>query len=406
MSDLEQRLLFAALASRPAYEQLAVLLDDEVLSEAADFLLKLVGVYYGRDRQAQHVDRVLFVRGIDNVCGNPKTAESMRDALGSVPVSGSVENVVNLYREAHARALRFRLVDAMLAGNGEENDLLRQYQEARASRGADEHQKTQLGIADLFDSQRHAKIRVYPGELNTRLRGGMRPGMCGLIFGRPGAGKTLLTVNNVAGNAKDGHRVLYIGNEESQQMLTYRFLSRMSLVTLAELDDPDESVSKRNVARAIEKATPYGWENVHIVHGVTDLADAQQWIERIEPRILILDQVRHMSGGGDGLTQNLELVTRWLREVSHKYSMVGWGVSQAGGTAEGKSILDLNDFDSSKTGAQGACDLMLGIGVTDAERTNRTRWVSICRNKVSGVVEPFHVRVDEQTTRVLEDKLP
>jgi hypothetical protein len=40
----------------------------------------------------------------------------------------------------------------------------------------------------------------------------------------------------------------------------------------------------------------------------------------------------------------------------------GVGVTQAGMSAEGKPVLDLADIDGAKTGLQGACDAIIGLG--------------------------------------------
>lgn len=398
MFELEQHILGALLASRKAYEKVALRLDLTDFSEVGRFIAKRVGEYYSRDKDAAHVDRALLCAMLAQSVASAKQAEEYRNTVMALPSKSSANNVVQLYRDLHARSLFLQAMQAFSNGKPEARELVRSYLEASEAQDDDsEAEGTQVGFDDFFDDERAAKLRVLPASLNETLRGGIRPGNAIIIFGRPGAGKTLVTVNLVAGLAHDGHKVLYIGNEESKQSIGYRFLSRFSNIPLAKLDSADEAESRDSVKRALELANKRGYQNVHIVHNVTTLAGVRSWVERVKPRVLVLDQVRHINAA-EALHQSLEIVTRELRKMAHEHNLIGIGVTQAGEGAEGKPVLTLTHIDSAKTGLQGACDLMLGVGPTDDPTK---RWLSICRNKISGVIRFFPITCDEQTTRVI-----
>ena len=60
------------------------------------------------------------------------------------------------------------------------------------------------------------------------------------------------------------------------------------------------------------------------------------------------------------------------------------GVCQAGGTAEGKRYLDMNDIDSSHTAKQGEADWIIGIGKDNSGGYEKMRYLSILKNKLPG----------------------
>jgi replicative DNA helicase len=398
MFDLEQHIIGALLVSRKAYEKVALRLDLTDFSEVGRFIVKRIGDYYDRDKDASTVDRPLLCAMLAASVASAKQAEDYRNTVMALPTKASASNVAQLYRDLHARSLFLQAMQAFSNGKPEARELARAYLEASEEQGDDaEVEGTQVGFADIFDSAHAAKLRVLPESLNETLRGGIRPGNCIIVFGRPGAGKTLVTINMVSGLAHDGHKVLYIGNEESKQSIAFRFLSRFSNIPLSKLDSANEAESREAVTRALELANKRGYKNVHIVHNVTTLAGVRSCVARIKPRVLVLDQVRHINAA-EALHQSLEIVTRELRKMAHEHGLIGIGVTQAGEGAEGKPVLTLTHIDGAKTGLQGACDLMIGVGPTD-DATKR--WLSICRNKISGVIRFFPVTCDEQTTRII-----
>jgi hypothetical protein len=73
---------------------------------------------------------------------------------------------------------------------------------------------------------------------------------------------------------------------------------------------------------------------------------------------------------------------QWARELAKTYAPV-IAVSQAGGTAENKLWLTMDDVDSSKTAKQGEADWILGIG-KEQDNTSHMRFLNISKNKLLG----------------------
>lgn len=406
MFEVEHHLLAAVLADRQSYAKLQGLLDKSALSEAGQIILKHATDYYDRDDAAGAVDRDVLAATLGTVFPSPKQSQQLIEELRRIPEKVSGKNVVHLAVQLHKHALELKLADALLAHSPEMSTLLQEYQSIGERASELDDTKTQIGLDEIF-SEQYAKIPFFPKRLCQTVRGGLRPGKSILIFARPGAGKTLLSTNICGSLAAQGHTVLHVINEESARDVALRYLSLLASgknndgPTLNDMDQSDEAATHAAVVKAMKRAKPAGYNNVHILYGLDTLGQVRHWIDRIKPKVLVLDQVRNISAGGEGLTQNLEIITRALRKYSNEYGLIGIGVSQAGESAEGKSLLRLTDLDSSKTGAQGACDLMLGMGVTPELRAEGKRWISVCRNKISGVIEDFPIYVDEQHTKIL-----
>jgi len=333
-------------------------------------------------------------------------AASLLSYLDGIPTAVSVANVRQLARHLSAYKVGLDLADALTRAERQQaRSLAEKYLElsADAQQDALSDWKPRLTAEDYFgDNSTKPKIRVYPNRLNEVLHGGIRAGHACLIFGRPGSGKTLLTVNMVAGMAAAGHKILYVGNEEPLGTLQHRFLSRLGSERLWDLDSPDRAVARAAYERAEAKALRRGFGNVHLLHGAYGMRDLAPYIAKVKPDVLVIDQIRHMDSGkkgDDNLTYRLEAVCRQMRAMAHEHQLVAIGITQAGDRASGKGVLSMEDVDSAKTGVQGAVDLIIGVGVTDEMKRQNKRMLSLARNKLTGREEFFPIWIDEQHTR-------
>jgi len=399
----EEHLLAAILNSREAWsdlngEPLSLSSFGAVVQHAADD-------YYAADTLAPCVDRTILRARLESHFPAPKMAASLLSYLDGIPTAVSVANVRQLARHLSAYKVGLDLADALTRAERQQaRSLAEKYLELSADQqDALSDWKPRLTAEDYFgDNSTKPKIRVYPNRLNEVLHGGIRAGHACLIFGRPGSGKTLLTVNMVAGMAAAGHKILYVGNEEPLGTLQHRFLSRLGSERLWDLDSPDRAVARAAYERAEAKALRRGFGNVHLLHGAYGMRDLAPYIAKVKPDVLVIDQIRHMDSGkkgDDNLTYRLEAVCRQMRAMAHEHQLVAIGITQAGDRASGKGVLSMEDVDSAKTGVQGAVDLIIGVGVTDEMKRQNKRMLSLARNKLTGREEFFPIWIDEQHTR-------
>jgi KaiC/GvpD/RAD55 family RecA-like ATPase len=395
----ERKVISALLDSREAYDALSGRMARSDFSEFGQLVIKEVEAYYTADASTQAVDRGLVAEQIGRQFPTPEQSRAAVDFLESVPACSSPSNAARLYKSLRRYNIGLSLADNFVQGDhgGKTATLLKKYDDLATEDLTD--WKPLLTVEDVFNDERKDKIKLYPKRLNDTLDGGPRAGETVLIFGRPGSGKTAVAINAVAGAMGKGHTVLYAGNEESQETLQRRFLSRMGRVKLAELNANGKR-GERAWRLATSRACKKGLDNLNIVHGNLSLPDLENYVKTVRPDILVVDQLQHIDGGNENRTRTMENTMRTLRDWAHTYNMVVLTVCQAGASAEYQKVLRLTDIDFANTGVQGACEVMIGVGFDlEMQRTGK-RLLTFCRNKVSGKEDVIPVWLDKQYTAI------
>lgn len=394
LSSAQSMLLAAAINSREFCEQI----EDVSLTDEGAGILRAVRTLYDGDANAVALERASVETIIRAQCHDDKVADVRCEYLQALPEQCD-STAKTLLHAIRLKARRLALIDALLR-DIPPIDLSEQLEEY-ALMSADGEREEAVSLESLLINTAD-KIQVNPAELNDALNGGMRPGQTLLIAGRPGAAKTLLCVEIVAGFAKRGKKCLYIGNEEGGEILLLRFISRMGGVDLKDLDSPDRARAEHCIRSGHALALKHGLGNICIVSGVTNFGTVAKLVKEGDYDVVVLDQLRHMNtGDGDGMTQQMESSMRALRNLCTKRSLIGIAVAQAGQSAEQKLVLGMGDLDGSKTGTQGAVDVIVMIGVTVEWQQLNKRMINICRNKVSGIITNFAIYVNEQRTKVM-----
>jgi hypothetical protein len=405
--DNHTYLLAACLASRSAHFVIEAALAPKA-SETVRQLLKAIGAYYKRDPAVQWVDPQTLCAIVQAEAVRKDAAEAVTDIIRSLPprerMETSPENVAHAVQAAHVREIRMRLAAALENGGAVDGYL----EELRLAEAPFLHQnKTQITLEDLR-REVGDRTRIHPSPVNATFAGGFAPGHAGAIFGRPGSGKTMVAVNFGASYLRQEKTVLHIGNEESGEALMMRYLSCLMYSNeqhraygrLDQLTHQRQAVRDNALQASMEYASRWA-TRLHIVHGVYGFPALRGLVEDIHPDFVIVDQLRHIGRSGDNALHDvLEAGMMQLRAHAHEARYAAAAITQAGATAEGKAVLDLGDVDGAKTGFQGATDWILGLGVTAELRAKSQRVVSICRNKISGQIRAFPVRVDEQHTLI------
>lgn len=393
-SSAQSLLLAAALNSREFCEQI----DSVKLTDDGAGLLRAIRTLY-EGSSVPSLSRDVVATVVRAQCHDDKVADNRVEYLHDLPQDTDA-TAKTLLHAIRLKEQRLALIDALLRDTPPE-DLPEQLANYAMMMGGDPDAEIEIGLESLIANTAD-KIKISPAILNDILNGGVRPGQTVFIYGRPGSAKTLHCVEMVAGFAKRGKKCYYIGNEEGGNIILLRFISRMSSKRLEELDHADSAIAAQHIREGHAMARKHGLDNVKIIEGVTHFGDVLKLVHDDKPDVIVLDQLRHMSTGeGEGMTQNMESSMRALRMLCNKHGIIGIGVGQAGASAQDKLVLGLNDLDNSKTGLQGACDLIIGVGVNAEWEQQHKRMLSICRNKISGKIWHGAVFIDEQRTKVL-----
>lgn len=257
-----------------------------------------------------------------------------------------------------------------------------------------EELNTEVEIEEVSPFVVDAKEHVY-GEkkdgtylywrLNSlnKMLGPLSKGDFGFIFARPETGKTTMLASEVTYMAEQLHSagitspIIWFNNEEEGRKVLRRCHQAALGITKEEFEhNLDESLDM------------YGHQTGNLIKIVDDAGLSKRKVEAIckeyNPALIIFDQIDKIQGfEADRYDLMMKAIYQFARELAKKYGPV-IGICQAGGTAEGKKRLNMNDVDSSHTAKQGEADFMFGIGKSNNDGEEYSRYISVCKNKLDG----------------------
>lgn len=397
----ENKIIAAFIKNRSAWEQAKESVP--TLSPIGDLILKLIGEYYGNDREANRCDVDILASRVEREVQSNKLAQAVVQALRALPEDVSAINVAGELAALRRDAIGKRLASLLAAGRSgsEVSELIEEYQKAGSgepdSSEAAAETIVSCPVKELVEKSfsKEGLIQLWPDSLNRHIDGGLRRGHHVLVFAPTEMGKTLFVINAVAGFLKQGLTTLYIGNEDPASDLLMRIINRLTGMNKYEVqDDPDEAqrrLDKRNYDKFI--MAPLAPGNFHQIRKLVD---------EYSPSVVVLDQLRNLDVDSENRTQALERAATESRNLAKSKSVLVVSVTQAADSASGKTVLSRGDVDGSNVGIPGQIDLMIGLGATeDMERLNQ-RVLSFPKNKVSGNHNPIPITIDPLLSKVLE----
>jgi replicative DNA helicase len=223
-------------------------------------------------------------------------------------------------------------------------------------------------------------LRWRLASLN-RMLGSIRKGDFGFVFARPETGKTTFLASEVSYFAEQSTGpVLWINNEEQGNKVMSRLYQASLGVTVDELmRDRNESKRRyfhntRGNIKLFDDASIYKRQ-------IEDLCS------KYSPSLVVIDQIDKIKGfTGDREDLKLGAIYQWARELAKTYCPV-IGVCQADGTAEGVKWLNMGHVTSAKTTKQAEADFIIGIGRSNEQGKEFTRYINISKNKLHGDVD-------------------
>jgi len=395
--NYESQTLAAAYQDRKAWEQLSNYAEHGDFSERGKIVWEAISAYYQRDENADHCSRQELDGQISLKVKRSEHRQLFSDIIRSIDSDdvsppNAVAYLLGLKRENTALAL----ASALAAGAKPEKTqpLLERYANLSQEESLD---KTDLDVLQdvplesVFSTRYDAEnlIQVYPPALSERIGGGLLKGHHAILYARPDCGKTLFALNAAYGFLIQGFKVLYCSNEEPAADIQARLIRRCT------------NLPKEEVAKDFDQATAIaheaGYKNFLLkTMEPGSPALISSLVEKHKPDVVIVDQLRNLEVVEDNRTQQLEKIAQSLRTIAQKHQVLMLSVTQAGASAEGKGILSMSDVDSSNTGIQGACDVMIGVGMTQEDDEIGRRVVSLAKNKF-GRHDSFPVFVNYET---------
>ena len=294
----------------------------------------------------------------------------------------NVNNTVGYLNEHKKRCVAGELAKVALDvedGSAELSDLLDKVKEFEADDITEDAANTvNMDLSELYDTAIATPgLRWRLDWLNKSL-GSLRKGDFGFIFARPETGKTTFLASEMTHmvTQTDGD-ILWFNNEEQGKKVAIRCYQALFGV--------DSETLFSNVDRYKEEYHDLIGSRIKIY----DYEDSSSYkriesiIKEVNPSLIIFDQIDKIKGfKNERYDLELKKIYQWAREIAKSYAPV-IAVSQAGGTAEGKVWLTMDDVDSSKTSKQGEADWILGIG-KEQDNTSNMRFLNISKNKLIG----------------------
>lgn len=391
---LEDNVVSAILADRAAYDALAGALDPSEFSEWGRLVVRVVGAYYAVDSAAVCVDHDLLRSALGRTIPNPKHLDSCLRYVAELPPHTSAPNVAREYRLLRRHNVGLRLAALLATGDhkGAES-LLDLYTDLGRDEGA---RGDKLDVAELEQAvDLKGAIKLVPARLQEETKGRLMRGHHVIVFARPEAGKSSFAINMACGFLKQGLKVMHAENEDPLRDVQLRYLARLAGCTI-------DSLYEHGAIPAAVAHAGAAYGSLAVVELSSGrLSELEGLLRRGAPDVLVVNQLRNLKAGQSGANRALELdeIARSLRDLGKRYNCVIVSITQAGDSAEGKQVLGMGDIDWSNTGIQAAADLLIGIGQTDELERQGKRWITLCKNKLSGKHASFPVKVDFETGR-------
>lgn len=393
MSELA--LLGALVNDRAAYDKLERVLSKDDFTDRAWVIVEHVADYYKCDPGARRVDREIIKGFIQRAM--PKHADSLCEVVDRIPDTSGL-NAARAWIDFRKESLNQRLGQALVGGQ-EPQELIEEWMKFREVEDVAEEEEVIIGMS-LGDVMKYYTrenlIRLHPPALNDKLEGGVPPGTNIIVFALPETGKSAFAISNACGMAHDGRKVLYYQNEDPHPAMLTRIFSRFTGMTRQQLQDPEMH------ARAQELAVERGYNNIIFAPAAPgSFGHLSQLIERHEPDVVIIDQLHNLTTRRNlSKVEKLEALATASRETGKKYGTVMLSITQAGDSASNKSVLDMNDVYYSNVAVQQAADLMVGIGMSREDEAAGRRFLSLCKNKITGSHDPVMVNIQPHVSRI------
>jgi archaellum biogenesis ATPase FlaH len=396
----ERTIIAACIKDRGCYDAIHGDVKADDLTAQARIIYQSVEEYYALDGDAKCVDADILLRAVERKVSNPKHRAAFGTMVGQlVDLEVSTPNVVADLLKMKQDTLSNTLGAALC---GSDDALIKKLMEeymcvsTRAVlEGEDDAGVTGEELLTMAESAGALEdlIKLLPRVLNDALGGGVLRGHHVILFARPEMGKTMFLVNAIAGFLRQSLKVKYCGNEDPLRDIASRVVGRLSDMTEEERGKDPELTRLRAIQHGIENLTCH-----HMEPGTAAQLDRLCAID--PPDVLIVDQLRNLHSKEDGFTQQLEHIARDVRTVGQKHQCLVVSVTQAGGSAEGQAILDMNDVDSSKTGIPAQADVMIGMGGTEQDVAMNRRVLSLCKNKRNGNHAVLPIVVQPQLSKL------
>lgn len=231
----------------------------------------------------------------------------------------------------------------------------------------------------------------------------LRGGDFVVVAGRPDKGKTSFLTDQLTFMAPQvdiiypGERrsILWFNNEgPGRRIVTRAFQSalnatREDLLSLVQQPADGGFEHYRNQARQQYAAALGGRPGVLRIFDIHDWwnHEVEDVIKRYRPALIVFDMVDNIRfggatmNGGERTDQLLESMYQWARIRGVKYDCAVIATSQISADGDGATYPTLGQLKDSKTGKQGAADVIITLGASNDASLEASRFIGMTKNK-------------------------
>lgn len=222
-----------------------------------------------------------------------------------------------------------------------------------------------------------------------------------VIAMRPDKGKTTLTASELTFMAPqvdqiypgENRSILWFNNEGPGKRIVTRSFQAALNATIEDLvkwsnqpsDDPRWKTKVRELYAAALGGRP-GVLRIFDIHGLWN-HEVEDLIRQYKPALIVFDMVDNIKFGGDVANngqrtdQLLESMYQWAREIGVRYDCGIIATSQVSGDGDGQQWPGLSMLKDSKTGKQGAADVIIVGGSVNDPMYAKSRYMACTKNK-------------------------
>lgn len=267
--------------------------------------------------------------------------------------------------------------------------------------------------ADENDEGLHFRLPC----LNRTVRP-LRSGDFVVVAARPDKGKTSFAASELTFMAgqlpllfpEERRDILWFNNEGPGDRIVQRNFQAALGITLEEmialnnLPAPEGSEKYRTKLRAEYAAALGGRPGALRVFDIHDMwnHEVEAIIQLYKPGLILFDMIDNIKFGGAAANngqrtdQILEEMYKWARLMAVKYQSPVMAMSQLSADADGITFPTLPQLKDSKTGKQGAADLIITLGAVNEPALENSRYIGTTKNKLRRTGMPGSPRQEVQ----------
>lgn len=260
-------------------------------------------------------------------------------------------------------------------------------------------------IEDLLKAEENDVGLHWPLACLNRHIKPLQSGDSIVVAMRPDAGKTTFCTHVVTHMAPqvdvlfpgENRSILWFNNEGPGRKIVMRCFQSALNATIEDLVRYSNSACSSDAMRARymtlvrEKYAEAlggrpGVLRIFDVHGMWN-HEVEDLMRKYKPALVVFDMIDNikfgeaMSNNGSRTDQILEAMYQWARMMGVKHDCATIATSQLSADADGVSFPTLPQLKDSKTGKQGACDVIITIGKLNDPVLENSRYIGTTKNK-------------------------